>query len=113
MAAIHDFVIEQGATFGKSVQWRDTAGEVIDIQGYSARMQIRADDFLETLQIELTTLNGKLSISPENKVVMSVSAVDTSALIPGIYVYDLELEKDGVVTRLIQGSVVVSKEVTK
>lgn len=113
MAAVYNFVIEQGATFGKSVQWKDSAGTVIDIQGYSARMQIRTDNFQETLLAELTTLNGKLSISVDNKVVMSISAADTSMLTPGTYVYDLKLEKDDVVTRLIQGSVIVTKEVTK
>jgi hypothetical protein len=45
---------------------------------------------------------------------ITITATQTTALLPDLYVYDLEITSGaGVVTRLIEGSAIVSAEVTR
>jgi hypothetical protein len=115
-AAKYDFEIEQGATFRLPMVWRDAEGDPIDLSGYAARMQVRGkigdDDFL----FEATSgPDGGIVIDPvAGSIVVEISAVDTAAIHWRRGVYDLEIEApDGFVTRLVQGAVSVSPEVTR
>lgn len=110
MAYTYNLSIEQGATFEQEIRYKDSTGNPIDLTGYTAKMQIRnAKD--NTLVIELSTDNGKITIT-ENQLNIVISATETSAMSLKDMVYDLEITKDSIVTRLLQGNVVISKEVT-
>lgn len=113
MAGEYNYTIEQGATFSLSMQWKDDTGQVISLQGYTAKMQIRTKDFSKTLLKELSTANGKINIDVNNVININLSATDTTAMAAGIYNYDLELTSQALVVRLIEGEVTVSAEVTK
>lgn len=114
-AASHDFTIEQGVTTSKSFVWKDSEGTVIDLTGYSARMQIRSSIDSTTTLLSATNANGQLVITAaQGKVTLTLTATETAALDFSTGVYDLELVSNaGVVTRLVEGSVTLSKEVTK
>jgi hypothetical protein len=114
-AAQADLVIEQGATFNQSFQWTDSAGVAINLTGYTGRMQIRQSITAATTIADLTTANGGIVITPATGTVQAViSAASTAAMSFSSAVYDLELVAgDGTVTRLVQGSVTLSKEVTR
>jgi hypothetical protein len=114
-AAAYDFVIEQGATLDKSFVWKDSTGTVINLSGYTARMQIRQTAASSTVLLELTTLNGRIIITAgEGKIRLLVTAADTGAITWQRGKYDLELVSSaGIVTRLLSGDVTVSKEVTR
>jgi hypothetical protein len=114
-AASHDFTIEQGVTTSKSFVWKDSEGTVIDLTGYSARMQIRASIDSTSTLLSATNANGQLVITAaQGKVTLTLTATETAALDFSTGVYDLELVSGaGVVTRLVEGSVTLSKEVTK
>jgi hypothetical protein len=114
-AGSYDLYIEQGATLSLPIIWKDSDGNVINITGYTARMQVRQTRPSTTVLLSATTENGKLVIDGSNgKVTISLSATDTSAITWLTGVYDLELiSGSGVVTRLIEGSVTVSQEVTR
>jgi hypothetical protein len=114
-AGNYDIYIEQGATLSLPIIWKDSDGNVINITGYTARMQVRQTRPSTTVLLSATTENGKLVIDGSNgKVTISLSATDTSAITWLTGVYDLELASPGgVVTRLIEGSVTVSQEVTR
>jgi len=107
--------IEQGATFNPVLTWKDQNGVLIDLTGYSARMQIR-ENIEDTAVIHtLTDANGHLVLGGvAGTITFSMSSAITAALDFDTAVYDLELiSAGGIVTRLLKGDVILSKEVTR
>jgi len=90
---------------------------VLDLTGFTARMQIRASHTNEAVIANLTSANGGLTITAiQGKIVRHLTAVQTQAIVPTNTpaVYDLEIiSSGGEVTRLVQGSVFISPEVTR
>ena len=114
-AGKHRLLIEQGATWSRTVVWKDAAGLPIDLTGYSARMQIRSTRQGGTALVSLTSSPaGGITITPaEGKIVLRVEAAETTTLTPGTAFYDLEVVSGaGEVTRLLEGGVTISPEVT-
>ena len=112
MAGRYNITIDQGATFSIAIVWKDGAGSVIDLAAYSAAMKIRYDDGTEAISLS-TGQGGGISISADDVITIVISSSQTAGLTAGSAVYDLELTTGSTVTRLIQGSVVISAEVTK
>lgn len=115
MASLYNLTIEAGATFTRTFVWRDNDGNLMDLDGYTARMQIRSTRTASSFALEATTENGKITINGEDgEIVLTISATETAALEITSGVYDLELiSGEGVVTRLTEGSVFISPEVTR
>ena len=110
-----DFYIEQGATFVITLTWKDEEGSLVDLTGCTARMQVRKIVASETVLLELTTGNGRISIDVvKGEITLTVSATDTASLTWKTAVYDLEIvHPDSTITRLLQGNVIISREVTR
>lgn len=106
---------EQGATFQLALVWRDSDGEPIDLSGYSARMQVRSDPADEDALISISTDEGGIVLGGEaGTIAIEIDAETMSGIAaPGRYRYDLEIEIDGRVTRLIEGPFTVKPEVTR
>lgn len=115
MAGYYDIAIDQGATYRQEFIWKDSNNDVIDLTGYTARMQIRRKKSSDSFEHEATTENGGIAITAlTGSVVVTISATDTAAFEFTKGVYDIELVSGtGVVTRLLEGSVEVSPEVTR
>lgn len=110
------FTIYQGATFRKRMRWSDKAtGTPIDLTGCTARMQVRAEVGSPTVLLSLTTVNGGITLGGAlGTIDLYVSDEDTGAVTWEGGVWDLEIvHPGGEVTRLAQGSVSVSPEVTR
>lgn len=114
-AGQYDLYIEQGATFQKVITWKDSTGAAIDLTNYSARLQARKTKSSTTTFLEATTANGRITLGGvAGTITIAVPASVTTALTTYSGVYDLELESaGGVVTRLLEGDVTVSREVTR
>lgn len=114
-AAEYDFDIEQGATLTKPIVWKDSTGTVVNLTGYTAKMQVRRSVASDEVLLELSSANGKIAITPvQGKVELIFSAATTAAIDWRRGKYDLELTAaDGTVTRLIEGEISVSKEITR
>lgn len=112
-AGLYKIVCEQGATFNLPLQWIDATGAPVDMTGYSAQMDVRASKTSAEVLVELSTANGRISLDSAGNITLSISATDTATLIPGQYVYDLELTNGSSVERLIEGAFVVDGEVTR
>ena len=114
-AGTYDFYIEQGATYQLVVTWKQPDGTPVDLTGYSARMQFRKTKTSTTVLFSGTTANGVISLGgAAGTVSITIPATSTDDFTFGCGVYDLELESaGGIVTRLIEGDVEVSKEVTR
>ena len=113
-----DLLIEQGATFRHQLQVKQGSGAsapAANLAGYTARMQIRPEVDSTTILISLTTENSRITITPLTGLLdLFISATDTAALSFDVAAYDVEIvSTGGEVTRLVQGKVKLSREVTR
>jgi hypothetical protein len=123
-AGKYNLLIEQGATFELELQYKDSNGVVVDLTGYSGRLQIRPSIGSPTAYLCLSSsLNADgtgLNFSGSNgttpptsgSIGVYISATTSSMLTFNTGVYDLEIASGSFVTRLLQGNVQLSKEVT-
>ena len=123
-AGRYNLLIEQGATFEIELQYKDSNGVVVDLTGYSGRLQIRPSIGSPTAYLCLSSsLNADgtgLNFSGSNgstpptsgSIGVYISAATSSMLTFNTGVYDLEIASGSFVTRLLQGNVQLSKEVT-
>lgn len=114
-AGKYDTVIEQGATFKRTITWKDSAGNPVNVTGYTGRMQIRATVDSPTIIHTLTVANGQITLGgAAGTVTLNIPDETTATFTFTDAVYDLELESGtGDVTRLLEGRLVLSKEVTR
>jgi hypothetical protein len=128
-AGKYNFTIEQGATLDFEIRYTDSNSVPVDLTGYTARMQIRQKKESTTPYISLSsTLNSygtglNMSGSAGDKSPVSgsigvyIAAVDSALLNFSRAVYDLEIVSgsgdNAVVTRLLEGKIKLSKEVTR
>jgi hypothetical protein len=113
MAGEYNFTIEQGATFNLLMTWK-IDNVAVNLTGYTARLQARIDvDEIETI-LSLTTGAGITLGGAAGTISLDQTATQTALLPKGEYVYDLELQSSGgIVTRLLQGELNISAEVTR
>lgn len=115
-AAVYDIYIEQGATFRLLATWKDGNNAPIDLTSYTARMQVRRTyNSPDPPLLTFTTENGGITLGGTAGTVSVLGLATITDDIPAKPgVYDLELvANDGTVTRLLQGFVTISPEVTK
>jgi hypothetical protein len=116
MAVSYNTVIDQGATWYLTVTYQNPNGTPIDITNYTAALQLRSLPSDPTAVLSLTTGAGITITGATGTVAITASATQTRAIDEGNYYYDLEISSPAspsVVTRLVQGQVVVSAEVTR
>lgn len=118
-AGKHRFVVLQGSTFAQTLYLKDANGAPIDLTGYSARMQARASHESTEKVVDLDTagLGGiVLQVGGAlNRLDILIEATNTVNLpAPFLGVYDLEVEDgSGVVSRLLEGQLRITPEVTR
>ena len=123
-AGKYDLYIEQGSTFIRSCIYKDQNGDPVNLTGYALNAQIRRSYSDTTITKTISVVIQDQTI-PANvgKFVMSISSTDTASIPvnPAIdfentitnYTWDLELSSGSTVSRILQGTVLVSPEVTK
>lgn len=123
-AARYSFIVEQGATTNIQLKWQDESGS-IDLSGYSAKMQIRPTvdsstvylTLSSSLDVDGTGLNmsgsdGETAVQ-SGSIGIYISAAQSSQLNFDTAYYDLEMMNGNEVTRLLEGQVKLSKNVTR
>lgn len=112
-AGAYDINCEQGATFRRELFIRDSAGDLIDLSGYTARMHVRRSVRSDSTIVELTTENEYIIIDNPGKIVLTLPASITAEL-SDEGIYDLEIQSDdGIVERVIEGKFNLKREVTR
>ena len=110
MAAYTEILVEQGATFSTTVNVEDTAGAAINLFGYSASSQMRKSFYATSNTIITSIITGNAN----GEITLSMTAANTANLTPGRSVFDLIITSPAsVVTRVIEGIVIISPGVTR
>lgn len=116
MAAVsYNTIIDQGADWFFNVTYDNPDGTPVNLTGYTAALQLRSLPTDATAVLSLATGSGITITAITGLVAIHATATQTRSIDEGIYYYDLEITSPGtsVVTRLIQGQVEVSPEVTR
>jgi len=110
MSAVYTLHIDAGATYTRSIEYLQDDGTPVDLEGYTALMQIRlkpdSDLIIETVP----------DIDVESGIISFTFTADQTSLLTGCqYVYGLELyaPEDEPTIRLIGGDVLTSPEVVR
>jgi hypothetical protein len=126
-AGRYSFTIEQGSTLNFELQYKNATGSAINLSGYSGKMQIKSNyadnsptiylTLSSSLQVDGTGLNfsGSNGSTPtaSGSIGVFISAATSSLLTFDAALYDLEITSGSIVTRILEGQVKLSKEVTR
>lgn len=130
MAGKYNILLDQGTTYFVELEYTDSNNNPIDLAEYSGSMQIRSNyaDFNDsTLYLTIsssisasttsTGLNFKgingTNPTTSGSIGLFIASQDTEQFNFEEGLYDIELNKNGVVTRLLEGKVLVNREVTR
>lgn len=109
-----NLTFSQGATWKLALAYNNGDGTPIDLTNYTARMQARPSYTSSDVALNLTNGSGITLGGTAGTINLLVSATTTAAIGAAQYVYDMELvSASGEVTRLIEGTLVVTPEVTR
>jgi len=126
-AGRYSFTIEQGATLDFELAYKDSDNNPVNLTGYQGRMQLRPSAGSDIKYITLSSslaadgtglnFNGSDGLNPPTSgtIGIFISANSSSQLDFNEAVYDLELATGSefpIVTRLLEGQVRLSKNVT-
>lgn len=99
----------QHSTFSKTITVKSSSGVLQNLHGYNVNAAMSRSYYSANKTPIITTItdasNGEISLT--------LSAQDTSNLIPGRYVYDVVVSTIDATTRVVEGIVVVNPGVSK
>ena len=111
MSGKYNWTINQGETSSLTVTRTDSAGSAANWTGATFAMQAKTkyggDTVLSLVDAEIANDDGS------NVFIVTISATKSAAITaPGKYVYDIESTEGAVVTRILEGTLTVTPEVT-
>ena len=108
-----NFLCPQGSTFNRLLTYKINDVPV-NLNGYTSRLQVREAHYATSTLVSLTSGSGITLGGSAGTIDILISASATAALNAGNFVYDLEVQSaNGTVDRLVEGSFIVSPEVTR
>ena len=109
-AGTYNFTIEQGTTFSRVLTLQEN-GSAMNLTGYSVASQMRSTHDSSTV---VATFSGSVTNASSWQITLSLTNSQTSAIEEAIYVYDVEITSGaGAVTRILEGTITVTPEVTR
>lgn len=109
MALKANLVIDQGSDYIQDIEVSDANNNLVNLSGYTGAAQIRKTFTSSTHKAftVATNANGIIQIF--------MDAANTNSLSSGQYVWDCELTENltGIVTRIVEGIVVITPSVTR
>ena len=108
MATKANITVDQGTTFSTTITLTDEDDVAIDLTGYTGRSKMKKHYTSSNSHTFTVNLGGNSGV-----LTLSLTASQTSNIVPGRYVYDVELiDTSNVVSRIVEGIVTVTPEVT-
>ena len=109
-AGTYNFTIEQGTTFSRVLTLQENSS-AMNLTGYSVASQMRSTHDSSTV---VATFSGSVTNASSGQITLSLTNSQTSAIDEAIYVYDVEITSGaGAVTRILEGNITVTPEVTR
>lgn len=109
MASKANIIIDQGTTFNTDLTLTDEYGDQLDLTGYTANSQMRKWYTSSNAAATFTaTVNVQTAI-----VTLSLTSNQTSNIVSGRYVYDVEINNGTITSRIVEGIVTVTPQVTR
>lgn len=109
MATKANLVVDQGSTFSADLSLKDENGDPLLLSGYTANSQIRKwYTSLNPTATFTATINTFSAV-----VTLSLTANQTSSITAGRYVYDVEISDGSSISRIVEGIVTVTPQVTR
>lgn len=110
MASKTNLVIDQGTTFSTVLNLTDDNGDPLNLIGFQANSQIRkwyTSTNAVSFATEVNTAVGTVTLT--------LTANQTGSIVAGRYVYDVELTdtNTGEVSRIVEGYVTITPQVTR
>ena len=109
MASKANLVIDQGATFSTDLYITDSDGLPLLLNGYNANSQIRKWYTSSNASAVFTTHIN----TDSSAVTLSLTSNQTSNLVAGRYVYDVEINNGSTTSRIVEGIITVTPQVTR
>lgn len=108
MAQKIDLIIDQGTTYSTQFTITDANSTALNFNGYNGASQMRKHYSSNTYY------TFGVSLSNTGVVTLSMNATVTGTITSGRYVYDVEVtDSSNTVSRLVEGVVTVTPQVTK
>ena len=108
-----NFLCPQGSTFNRRLTYK-IDGVPVNLNGYTSRLQVRETHYAQETIVALTSGSGITLGGSAGTIDLLISASATAAFNAGNFVYDLEIQStNGTIDRLIEGSFIVTPEVTR
>jgi hypothetical protein len=120
-APVYNTTVERGSTFQLTVTYKDASSAVVNLTGWTFRMQVRESQSASTTVLTSEGGSPTISIDETNKatgvLIFSVTPTNTTAISPSTLTtayYDIEIQKTstGEVRRILQGKLNISPEIT-
>ena len=110
-AAAYNLTIDQGSDFALDLAVKE-GGAAKNLAGYSARAQMRTTKGASTVS---ATFTCSVTNSSAGEIKMELGNSATSAISAGKYYYDLEIYTNSnvIVQRLMEGTIILTPEVTR
>ena len=119
IAGKYNIYCEQGATFSRILTIRvpdevdPSITTAYDLSGHTARMQVKRTIDSDAM-VQLTTANNGLTIDDDTGSITIFMSNAVTASLETSGVYDLEIiDSNGYVSRVVQGTFTLNREVTK
>jgi hypothetical protein len=113
MAAVYvsNLVVNTGTTFTQTFSLENSdSSSTLNLSGYSISAQMRK----HAGSSSYTTFNSSVVSAAAGTVKVGLGTTTTASLKPGRYVYDVLItDNAGVITRVVEGSVLVREGVTR
>lgn len=109
--AYTELTLDQGATFSKTITLKNDDGTFKDLANNTFASQIRKSFYTNSLVANVTATatdaaNGVLTLS--------IDAANTAIIKAGRYLYDVKMTSNtGTVTRISEGIITVTPQITK
>ena len=110
-AGLLNILIEQGATFSRTLTVESSPGTPINLTGYTFAGKMRKNLSDATAAVSFTL---SISNAAAGQVLWTLTATQTDSLAPQVHRYDIEMTAPGgTVTRILEGEAWVSGSATR
>lgn len=111
MASVSNLYVDSGADYSNIITIASSTGSALDLTNYTVASQMRKSYGSSTYY----AFSASIYDAPTGKIRLQITAANTSLIPAGRYLYDIEITNTATSakTRVLEGIVVVTPEITK